>query len=126
MRKKRIMTVMSGIFLVLFSVLPVQASGVDVPVVIGSAESPEVTRILQELTGKQSQETISNAIFSGRNMVALVDSETAEYLSIVEVEPAISTFAISQLGPVCSTLSACIDSSSTHYGYTETGTLIKN
>lgn len=65
---------------------PASASNTDVPTVSSWAPQVEIQQMLVDLSGTQSETFIQDAINSGKAVQVLVDSETAEFLAVVELE----------------------------------------
>lgn len=79
---------------------------------------------LELLANYQSAREIARILRSPGEVEILVDSDTGDVLSAVELDGLILPFALSPLGPGCTTTSLCMTATTNvPYGYTGTGTL---
>ncbi|WP_146070389.1 hypothetical protein [Arthrobacter sp. GMC3] len=86
--------------------------------VIGQTPPADYLHKLEALSAVQTPEQIENALESGTEgapVEALFDTSTGEIVAAFKPEPTFTTFAISPLGPGCSTTSLCMTNSSNTY-----------
>lgn len=80
--------------------------------------------LLEDLSKTQTDDEIENIIAAGGPVELLVETETGEVLAALNPSTVLSPFAITPVGPGCSTTSLCMtNTSNIPYGYQGTGSL---
>lgn len=98
------------------SLAPVESAAVS--------DAPDYRAELEAIAGTQTPQEIDAIASSGEAVQILVDSATGEVLAALEPEQVMSPFALSPVGPGCTTTSLCMrTTSNVPYGYTGSGSL---
>lgn len=98
------------------------SSGLE-PVAAERVASRDYVPYLEYLATHQTEDEIDEVMASGGPVELLVDSANGEVLAAFDPGTVMTPFALSPVGPGCTSMSLCMTtSSSIPYGYTGTGT----